>query len=210
MERWYHMSEKEIWKIYEEKIKNLWDIVEGNPKFKGKLKGAITANLVAELIKNYLGEDSDYKVSGNNVFIKGYATEFDLLILKKDASPVETGYPVYHPEDVKAIIECKATGIFFSSKEEKNPLEKELETFKQIRKKYGTELCFGYFTMQEQIPKRKTSIDFLSKTNIWINDYLPTDKQDKSVFCVANNDSVNPKIYKNSYSFEDWIENLIL
>lgn len=45
------MSEKEIWEMYEEKIKKLWDIVEDNPKFKGKLKGAVTANLVAELIK---------------------------------------------------------------------------------------------------------------------------------------------------------------
>lgn len=204
------MSEKEIWEMYESKLGSLWNIVEGDPRFKGKLKGAIVTSLVSGLMENYLGEGSGYKMSPDNVFIKGYATEFDLLILKRDALPVEKGFPVYHPEDVKAIIECKATGIFFSSQDGKNPLEKELETFRQIREKHGNKLCFGYFTMQEQIPVKEGSIDFLGKTNEWINACLPTGQQNKSVYCVAHNKPVNPKIYdRNGYSFEDWIRNLI-
>lgn len=144
--------------------------MECAPRYKGKLKGAIAANLVAELIRDHLGADSSYKISA---------------------------------------IECKATGIFFDSKEDKNPLEKELETFKQIREKYGINLCFGYFTMQEQIPKKEGSIDFLGKTNRWINTCLPADKQNRSVYCVANNHPTKPELWRNKYSFEEWIDNLI-
>ena len=46
-----------------------------------------------------------YKVSGNNVYIYGYAVECDLLILKQDSKAIFEAPEIYRAEDVITIIE---------------------------------------------------------------------------------------------------------
>ena len=73
-----------------------------------------------------------YKVSGNNVYIYGYAVECDLLILKQDSKAIFEAPEIYRAEDVITIIESKATGIFIDKKKPKNPFLNELCMVKQL------------------------------------------------------------------------------
>src|SRR4051812_49261916 len=74
----------------------------------GKLKGDIFNRLVREFLINNL---SINKVSEPNAFIKGSNTEFDLLVLKKEALPIDC-LNCYEPDVVIGCIEVKVCGIF--------------------------------------------------------------------------------------------------
>ncbi|MEM3490006.1 MAG: hypothetical protein QXO75_10195, partial [Nitrososphaerota archaeon] len=60
--------------------------------------------------------NQDYNVVGPHVFIKDCSIEYDMLILDKDAKPVEDDC-VYGKDDVKLILEIKKTGLYYKEKE---------------------------------------------------------------------------------------------
>ena len=71
----------------------------------------ITAEYFRSKIEECLQQYPDYKVSENNVYVKGCHIEFDFLILKSDALK-QGGVPVYKADDVVAVLECKSNGIY--------------------------------------------------------------------------------------------------
>lgn len=108
-----------------------------------------------------------YKVSGNNVYIYGYAVECDLLILKQDSKAIFEAPEIYRAEDVITIIESKATGIFIDKKN-LNPFLNELSMVKQLNDK-GVGVKFAYISLAEQISGRSSRL--LDETNRYINEY---------------------------------------
>lgn len=124
----------------------------------GRESTKVSGNIAANLIKKYIelvlsGEGSKYKVSPINSFIYGCTTEWDALILKEDAKDV-FGCGIYEASDVVAVLEFKASGIFFNiknGKDTKDALEKFFKTYEEL-KKNNSGLKAGYITMAEQNP----------------------------------------------------------
>lgn len=206
------MNEATIWEKYKKLLSKYYDIVNIEPRYKGKLKGALVVSCISDLINQYFEENNiGYTLSSNNVFVESFSTEFDLLIIKKGAKTLEEGVPIYAISDVKAIIEVKATGLFFSPKKLENPLKKELIDFESIQKENcDCQVRFGYFTMQEQISKGTNSIDFINITKQFINEFDNGALLSPSVYCVANTKlGKGFSLYNNSISFEEWIEYLV-
>ena len=111
-----------------------------------KLHGAIAAELLKQLISEYfIKECKHYRVSAVNSYIAGSTYEYDLLIVKENAEPI-LGI-VYQPEDVIAVIECKAGGLF--------GLERETDNIANAFNsacKINPEISCGYITISENVP----------------------------------------------------------
>ena len=121
-----------------------------------------------------------YKVSGNNVYIYGYAVECDLLILKQDSKAIFEAPEIYRAEDVITIIESKATGIFIDKKKPKNPFLNELCMVKQLNDK-GVGVKFAYISLAEQISGRSSRL--LDGANRYINEY--SNEKNKIRECIV-------------------------
>lgn len=112
-----------------------------------KLKGALAAELLKQEINDYFVTNNinDIVVSPINVYIAGSKSEFDLLIVKKDAKSFEN--LVYRPEGVVSIIECKSSGLFNVNNETSN-IAKAINS---VGEKYP-DITFGYITITENVP----------------------------------------------------------
>ena len=69
----------------------------------------LTGALAIEVIRDRLLR-SGVSVSARDVFIKGCSTEFDLLVVRPDATPIYG--IVYDPRDVAAALEIKFSGVY--------------------------------------------------------------------------------------------------
>ena len=138
------------YELYQEKCKILDDFVKeyhGTMKDAKKLRGALATELLRQELNNYFYQkDITVKVSTENSYIFGSKYEYDLLLVKADAEPFSN--LIYYPEDVIAVIESKAGGLFDIDKETDNiakAVNKAWELNRNIR--------FGYITLSENVPK---------------------------------------------------------
>lgn len=132
----------------------------------GKLNGAIAALTFKRAIEDVLAEaglSGKYKVSGNNVYISGLDTEFDLLLLKAEACEI-CGLPLYDPADVVAVLECKASGIFSIAADGTCADLKKLTDSYNFLVAKNPNIRLGYMTVGERIPVKQGSKDFWEAT----------------------------------------------
>lgn len=190
-------------------IKKYYDTIPVNKKNKGKLKGALVANLIKRYIEDILfSYKLPFKVSENNVYIQGYAIECDLLIVKQDCTPIFNGPSIYRAEDVKAIIESKATGIFINMQNPQNPFLHELEMLKDLNH-HGFPVKFGYISLAEAPGK---SFRLLKEANLYINKFSNDTDKNWGVYCFSSTypEDEYPLYEGNPYSFQDYIKHLCL
>ena len=124
-------------KYNEDFVKKYYDAIEkylgmSNTSY-SKMAGNIFAMIIKELIESIIKEGKlPYKVSINNSYIKNHKSEWDLLIVGKNAS--DHGVNVYDEDDIKAIIELKTASYFqnTSVKEYQSLRGKELDDKKKI------------------------------------------------------------------------------
>ena len=121
-----------------------------------------------------------YKVSGNNVYIYGYAVECDLLILKQDSKAIFEAPEIYRAEDVITIIESKATGIFIDKKKPKNhyPViqyqdhKKHVLNYKKIQTTNTPvqDLQYVYYLLSliDELPQDKSILIYLMSKRIFL------------------------------------------
>ncbi len=74
-----------------------------------KYKGDLINRTITAFLRNHL---TGHLVSEPNAFIYENPTEFDILILDKNARPKVPDSNIYQKSDVKAIIEVKKHGLF--------------------------------------------------------------------------------------------------
>ena len=141
------------------------------------------------------------------MYIYGYAVECDLLILKQDSKAIFEAPEIYRAEDVIAIIESKATGIFIDKKKPKNPFLNELSMVKQLNDK-GVGVKFAYISLAEQISGRSSRL--LDEANRYINEYSNEKNQNKGVYCFSKTypEDEYPLYEGNPYSFDEYIKYL--
>lgn len=124
------MNEREIL----EQINNSWDFCEKCPKFVGAL--------TVEIIRKALLDDG-IPVSSRDVFIQGIPIEFDLIVPRQGANPSANGI-LYKPEEVIAVLEIKASGMF-----DYNYKKRIKECREKVQKK-NPSIFFGYVTLSER------------------------------------------------------------
>ncbi|MBN1186813.1 MAG: hypothetical protein JXB49_31335 [Bacteroidales bacterium] len=140
-----------------------------------KLSGDICNRVFGHFIKESIYPS--YQVSEPNAYIKGFPTEFDLLIINPETKPVDNTN-CYDPDDIKCAIEFKAQGIFAPQKDLKSKLDRMKETYQKINEKHPN-INFIYLTLEEVAnPVRKNSFNYFKETVEGLKPY--------SAFCLKN------------------------
>lgn len=143
------------YELYQEKCRILDDSIkeyQGTMKDAKKLRGALATELLRQELINYFYQKGiTVNVSTGNSYIIGSKYEYDLLLVKSDARPFCN--LIYYPEDVIAVIESKAGGLFDVDKETDNiakAVNKAWELNRNIK--------FGYITLSENVPKNTLNL----------------------------------------------------
>lgn len=119
----------------------------------------------------------NYTISSPNVYIVGFPTEFDLLIIDKDANP-ERYTNAFSPAKVKCGIEVKAHGFFGGREELEKEITKTKQNFEDVNKHFS-HIKFFYLTYEEvAYPKKEKSIRYLDETHSTLAPY--------EVFCLRD------------------------
>ena len=175
----------------------------------GKLKGNIVANVITKAIQNIIDTHNlSYKVSIVNSFVNGFPTEWDLLILDKNAKGI-SGINLYNPEDVYAVVEFKTGGKpNFKYKEisEKQFFQEQhskyFDIVKEISEKANHEILYLYIGFSYWPNYFKACRDYFDESN---NSKYPT------AFVFLNDQSKNypNEIMDDCYDFEKFILDLL-
>lgn len=136
----------ELYKKHCEELEEMMGQYNTGSEYPKKLKGAMTTELLRQEITKFLADNNEpLKASAIDSYIAGSKYEYDLLIVKEDAEPY-MGL-VYQPDDIIAVIESKAGGLF--------DLEKDTDNIAQAANRaieLNSDICFGYITISENVP----------------------------------------------------------
>lgn len=147
-----------------------------------KILGNIVASTFRKYISyilNYYGYD--YKVSNVNAYIKGYPTEWDLIILKNNA--LETNTNVYNANDVMAVLEFKTSGL--SDKDIAKLFDNQFSNLYNLENKglVDHSIVFGYITFSETPTLYEDTKKYFDERN----------KKDKTTFVFTNFNKIQNK-----------------
>jgi len=105
-----------------------------------KYKGDVIARTVIDLLSTHVPEA--YRVVGPNVYVEGYPTEFDALVVERGSSPVPRT-PAYAKDHVRVLIEIKKHGFFYRKIKGKYRIAEYFQSFRDTGKP------FLYLTVRE-------------------------------------------------------------
>lgn len=189
-----------------------------------KVSGSIAANLIKKYIELVLAaEKLPYEVSPINSYIYGCSTEWDALLLKKNARD-EFGCGLYEAQDVVAVLEFKASGIFFGAGKRARPDDKPgtripgspkealkifFHSYKELKAK-NSGLKAAYITLSEQNPAAGTGTKYLDAT---IRDFYeelnfdPSNPPYRPVFCFE--ERASSSLYDNGCTWAEFVLGLL-
>lgn len=228
--------------LLKEKIRS-FNVEEENVQRKktgSKIIGAMVAEIFRKridfiLCKNNLS--NRYKISENNVYVKGCHIEFDFLLLKKDAKKlivsdddnIEYELPIYDPKDVVAVLESKTYGIYslYKGREEEYTVHTEIQRnslFQFVNAYndllyYNPNIKLGYMCIAEQRPKTEGGSNFIERTIYFFEDYFnvyennstdETIEDTKSWFVYYAKCNINAKTAKPVFAEEGQFEKFVL
>lgn len=140
----------ELYQNFCAELQEMMEQHQGSMENAKKLKGAVASELLRREIARYLSDNKEpFKPSAVNSYIAGSTHEYDLLLVKESAEPY-LGL-IYQPEDVIAVIECKAGGIYkidTDTDQIATAVNRAIET--------NPEIQFGYITITENVPVHDT------------------------------------------------------
>ncbi len=162
-----------------------------------KLYGNYSANIISKYIQKVINDNKkDFQVSESNSYIQGCATEFDALIIKKDAKSLNG---IYDAKDVVAVLEYKAYGIV-----DVEQLDHFIESYEETKEK-NNNLKIGYITLSEsESPKAK--VKFRTNTEQKFNS---ENIGKESLFFVINKSNKNSLFDDNALEWEEFVLSLL-
>ena len=181
-------------------LEEILKVVDGLVSLQGRdwnrFKGDVCARLMGYYIQKYLSPT--LKVVGPNVYVDGFPTEFDLLILKEIAEP-ERFTAAYPPASVVACVEVKEHGVYGGRGDLITYLDRIRRNFDTLCTRFHHIKCI-YLTIKEvSQPKRSGSINYLDETKRHL--------QPHQVFCLL--DSRTGTIIKGEWQrFVDFLNKL--
>jgi len=140
---------------------------------KGKSNKDLVGQAFVHSVFNALGKyNTKYALVVGPLWVQGLEfIEWDAAFVDKQRKPIFEGY--YPPEDIIALFELKASGIFGLKKKSKGePKQKTVgQVVSTIKNNFmqakstckNMRECF-YISLKERTPKRKGSINYYSKT----------------------------------------------
>jgi len=133
-----------------------------------KFIGDVCVRLLKAFIERELPEG--YVITQPYAYIQGFPTEFDLLIVRKKAKPMEYTN-VYNPKEVVIGLEIKKGGIYSSKNYLEKSIEKIKDNFNRVKKKYN-HINFIYLTISEVTKtKRRNAINYFEITKKGLSPY---------------------------------------
>ena len=127
-------------------LNQLMEQYQGSGEDTKKLRGAVASELLRQELDRYITEHRKaLKVSPVNAYIAGSKFEYDLLVVKAGAEAYMN--LVYRPEDVVAVIESKAGGLFDVDADTSN-IARAVNSAMSLNPR----IRFGYITMSENVP----------------------------------------------------------
>jgi len=126
-----------------EKVKEELATKEKSRKWK-KYYGDVCVRIFREFILKEI--PPRYTLSSPNAYIEGFPTEFDLLVVNKDAKPIEYTN-MYLPEKVELGIEIKAHGVFGGRKDLEKDIRSIKDNFDTVKSSYP-HIDFIYLTYE--------------------------------------------------------------
>lgn len=136
----------ELYKKHCTELEPMMKQYQGNIDDAKKLRGAVAVALLREEINKYfIDNEEPFRTSLVNSYIMGSKFEYDLLLVKENAKPYMD--LIYQPDDVVAIIESKAGGLFNVDKDT-NSIAKAVNRAMEI----NSDIKFGYITLSENVP----------------------------------------------------------
>lgn len=127
-----------------------------------KFNGDATCRIILDYIEKHIDLNS-MKVAGPNAFIKGFPTEFDLLVVDSRAKPLHLTN-AYEVAQVRVAIEVKTSGIFGSNLEDiDNNLKRIFDDFKGPYQN-NSSLKLAYLAIREQVGVRENSRNYVQIT----------------------------------------------
>lgn len=94
---------------------------------------------------------------GPNAFIHTFPNELDLLVVRKDAEPMQFTN-MYMADKVIAVIGIKTTGVF-----NLKDIDKQVTVFDSIKNKFPGIDCL-YISLQERATENPEAINYVTKT----------------------------------------------
>lgn len=146
----------------------------GTVNFTGKSWSKCYGDTCARIFSEFIMSDPKikpyYDVSHVNAYIEGIPTEYDLLLLQKGAVPIKYTN-CFKAEDVKAVIEFKANGLYGGKVDLVNVINKVKVNFDLAHQKNANINC-AYLTLQEVTHcKKLTSINYFCETQNTLKPY---------------------------------------
>ena len=120
-----------------------------------KFNGDLACRVVKEFLRKHMPGDA--KVVGPSVYIDGYPTEFDLLLVTKDAIP-GAFTKAYRSDEVRFVIEVKSHGYT-----DQNHPPRLLSEFDSVRDRYKNVNCTNLTIRENWAPKRDASINYIGE-----------------------------------------------
>jgi len=139
-----------------------------------------SGDVCCRILKDFLEAEihPKFRVSEPNSYIWDSPTEFDLLVIRRNARAIKYTH-AFQPEDVLCAVEVKAAGMGFGPG--RDFLEEDLPKLKarfDAAKGRFPSLALAYFAFEESTPKRPSAIQFLKLTQKAMKPF--------PVFCMAN------------------------
>ena len=152
------------------RLVDLVDDLLANCKGKGwsKYKGDVVCRVVSEHIQQHLS--SNLKVVGPSVYIEGFPSELDLMVVDSEASPLRRTN-AYQANRIHRVMEIKKRGVF-GRRDELEANAKRIKSVFDYIIDQQHHIKAAYLTIQETVdPVREKSIRFADKTRTALHPY---------------------------------------
>ena len=122
-----------------------------------KFTGDVACRAIQFYLNEHFIDKTKFKVVGPNAWIQTLSNELDLLIVRKDAEPMQFSN-LYPAKEVIAAIEVKTNGVFSIG-----ALDRQVKLFDDIKKRFPQVDCL-YISLSETAPKKPTSQNYVKIT----------------------------------------------
>ncbi|WP_028822146.1 hypothetical protein [Propionimicrobium lymphophilum] len=153
-------------------------------KLSGKQSGALFADIIRDEFNQFIGSVGLAVVlSQPNSFVVGCGTEFDLIVMRKDAEVIEGRF--FHPNEVVSLIECKAGGTYA-----KGASTASISKAANSAIRLNQQIRFGYVSLWENRPKNKLwlgnpTIDHRKRTEDGLKDEIKGEGGARTLFLAT-------------------------
>jgi hypothetical protein len=123
-ERTYNLMVEQLEII--EQADSIWEQLRGLGKKWNRFRGNAICNILARHLEKHL--PNDVKLV-KLAWVDGCPTEFDILVIDKDAMPVDFT-DAYRKEQVRLLMEIKSSGVYYKREDIKNNMSEMFEKWK--------------------------------------------------------------------------------